>query len=220
MSFLCKESDILYIDKELFNYENKEFGEKYDADYRAGRSGNTQTDALAHKANEQGAEQSGNLDVEEVSLKWRGYDVQSIIDCRYAGKLPCAADSNRHNESLKLASDLLVLFDGDRAQVLRALKAQPWVQEIIKERNENVEQTVSSAAERMAEKEKKYLNQQPSKAMQDAIEEATGQTWRQITQGSQANEAAVSEEEIDKWLWEWGEKIEDLFPYYPALEDA
>jgi hypothetical protein len=220
MSFLCKESDILYIDKELFNYENKEFGEKYDADYRAGRSGNTQTDALAHKANEQGAEQSGNLDVEEVSLKWRGYDVQSIIDCRYAGKLPCAADSNRHNESLKLASDLLVLFDGDRAQVLRALKAQPWVQEIIKERNENVEQTVSSAAERMAEKEKKYLNQQPSKAMQDAIEEATGQTWRQITQGSQENEAAVSEEEIDKWLWEWGEKIEELFPYYPVLEDC
>ena len=220
MSFLCKESDILYIDKELFNYENKEFGEKYDADYRAGRSGNTQTDALAHKANEQGAEQSGNLDVEEVSLKWRGYDVQSIIDCRYAGKLPCAADSNRHNESLKLASDLLVLFDGDRAQVLRALKAQPWVQEIIKERNENVEQTVSSAAERMAEKEKKYLTQQPSKVMQDAIEEATGQTWKQITQGSQTDEASMSEEEIDKWLWEWGEKIEELFPYYPVLEDC
>ena len=220
MSFLCKESDILYIDKELFNYENKEFGEKYDADYRAGRSGNTQTDALAHKANEQGAEQSGNLDIEEVSLKWRGYDVQSIIDCRYAGKLPCAADSNRHNESLKLASDLLVLFDGDRAQVLRALKAQPWVQEIIKERNENVEQTVSSAAERMAEKEKKYLTQQPSKVMQDAIEEATGQTWKQITQGSQTDEASMSEEEIDKWLWEWGEKIEELFPYYPVLEDC
>jgi len=72
----------------------------------------------------------------------------------------------------------------------------------------------------MAEKEKKYLNQQPSKVMQDAIEEATGQTWKQITQGSQENEAAVSEEEIDKWLWEWGEKIEELFPYYPALEDA
>ena len=220
MSFLCKESDILYIDKELFNYENKEFGEKYDADYRAGRSGNTQTDALAHKTNEQGAEQSGNLDVEEVSLKWRGYDVQSIIDCRYAGKLPCAADSNRHNESLKLASDLLVLFDGDRAQVLQALKAQTWVQEIIKERNENVEQTVSSAAERMAEKEKKYLNQQPSKVMQDAIEETTGQTWKQITQGSQTDEASMSEEEIDKWLWEWGEKIEELFPYYPVLEDC
>ena len=34
MSFICKESDILYMDKELFTYENKEFAEKYDAEYR------------------------------------------------------------------------------------------------------------------------------------------------------------------------------------------
>ena len=27
MSFICKETDILYLDKELFTYENKEFGE-------------------------------------------------------------------------------------------------------------------------------------------------------------------------------------------------
>ena len=38
MSFICKESDIMYIDKELFTYENKEFAEKYDAEYRAGHS--------------------------------------------------------------------------------------------------------------------------------------------------------------------------------------
>ena len=233
MSFLCKESDILYIDKELFTYENKEFSERYTALYRDGHSQATHTrdrvlgpDKWQERDRVQGPvtycdrDQSPVTPVTEVSLNWRGYDVQRIIDCRYAGKLPCAADSNRHNESLKLASDLLVLFDGDRAQVLRALKAQTWVQEIIKERNENVEQTVSSAAERMAEKEKKYLNQQPSKVMQDAIEEATGQTWKQITQGSQTDEASMSEEEIDKWLWEWGEKIEELFPYYPALEDA
>ena len=31
MSFICKESDILYLNKELFTYENKEFGERYDA---------------------------------------------------------------------------------------------------------------------------------------------------------------------------------------------
>ena len=35
MSFICKESDILYIDKELFTYENKEFSEKYNRDYSA-----------------------------------------------------------------------------------------------------------------------------------------------------------------------------------------
>ena len=220
MSFICKESDILYLDKELFSYENKEFAEKYNAEYRAGHSGNTKAHSRANSAGKQSPKQSGKVDVQEVSLNWRGYDIQSIIDSRYAGKLPCAADSNRHNESLKLASDLLVLYDGDRAKTLQALKAQSWIQEIIEERNENVEQTVSSAAERMAEKEKKYLTQQPSKAMQDAIEKATGQTWKQITQGQEASNAAISEDEMDKWLWDWGEKIAELFPYYPALEDA
>ena len=59
------------------------------------------------------------------------------------------------------------------------------MQEIIDERDENVEQTVASAAERMAEKEKKYLSQQPSKAMQEAIKEACGKTYQEIIDPSQ-----------------------------------
>lgn len=219
MSFICKESDILYIDKELFTYENKEFAEKYDAEYRAGHSGAAKTAAVAGKKAESGYETVGNVDAKTVSLTWRGYDVQHIIDCRYAGKLPCAADSNRHNESLKLASDLLVLFDGDRQKTLQTLKAQKWVQEIIDERDENVEQTVASAAERMAEKEKKYLSQQPSKAMQEAIKEACGKTWYEITQGTQASAASVTDSDIERWLWEWGAQIEGLFEDFPLLRD-
>ena len=219
MSFICKESDILYIDKELFTYENKEFAEKYDAEYRAGHSGAAAPAAVAGKKAESGSETVGNVDAKAVSLTWRGYDVQHIIDCRYAGKLPCAADSNRHNESLKLASDLLVLFDGDRQKTLQALKAQKWVQEIIDERDENVEQTVASAAERMAEKEKKYLSKQPSKAMQEAIKEACGKTWYEITQGTQASAASVTDSDIERWLWEWGAQIEGLFEDFPLLRD-
>ena len=220
MSFICKESDILYIDKELFTYENKEFAEKYNAEYRAGHSGVTQTDTVAHQDGQQAAEQSGDVDNHEVEIKWRDYDIQCIIDKRYSAKLPCAADSNRHNESLKLASDLLVLFDGDRKLVQRILERQSWVQEIIEERDENVAQTVASAAERMADREKKYLTQCPSKAMQEAISQACGQTWKQITQGETTDTATIGEEEIEQWLWDWGEKIEALFPYYPALQDA
>ena len=98
------------------------------------------------------------------------------------------------------------------------LKAQKWVQEIINERNENVEQTVASAAERMAEREKKYLSQQPSKAMQEAIKEACGKTWNEITQDSQAS-AAVTDSDIERWLWEWGGQIESLFEDFPLLRD-
>ena len=219
MSFICKESDILYMDKELFTYENKDFAEKYDAEYRAGNSRGSLT-----QGEESSAEVSTPLSTWRgaggEALTWKGYDVQSIIDLRYGDKLPCAADSNRHNESLKLASDLLIMFDGDKQKTLAMLKAQKWVQEIIDERDENVEQTVSSAAQRMAEREKKYLSQQPSKAMQDAIAKASGKTYAEITKGAQTTSAAAEAQmTMDQWLWEWGDQIEALFDDYPLLRD-
>ena len=220
MSFICKETDILYLDKELFTYENKEFGEKYDAEYRAGHSADTKPTNVADKGHQQDSETIRTVDAETLELTWKGYDVQSIIDLRYGDKLPCAADSNRHNESLKLASDLLIMFDGDKQKTLAMLKAQKWVQEIIDERDENVEQTVSSAAQRMAEREKKYLSQQPSKAMQDAIVKKTGYTYTEITKGKETTSAATEAQlTMDQWLWEWGEQIEALFDDFPLLKD-
>ena len=221
MSFICKESDILYMDKELFTYENKEFAEKYDAEYRAGHSSPSPKLGEVRRGLNKGTSdacsdpQPPNLG----GLSWKGYDVQCIIDLRYGDKLPCAADSNRHNESLKLASDLLIMYDGDKQKTLQMLKAQKWVQEIIDERDENVEQTVASAAQRMAEREKKYLSQQPSKAMQDAIKEATGKTYQEITQAKASTSMAVTESDIERWLWDWGEQIESLFDNFPLLRD-
>ena len=222
MSFICKESDILFIDKELFTYENKEYREKFDAEYRAGHSAPSSLTPSPSPSREgsTGADESPLcLEGDRGRLTWRGYDVQSIIDCRFAGKLPCAADSNRHNESLRLASDLLVLFDGDKQKTLQALKAQKWVQEIIDERNENVEQTVASAAERMAEKEKKYLSQQPGKAMQEAIQTATGKTFQEITQG-EPSPLWKPKDDISRRLEEWGQKIEAMFDTFPCLREC
>ena len=219
MSYICKESDILFIDKELFTYENKEFGEKYDAEYRAGNSRAAATDVVASKVVKQGAGDVGQVDAESVPLKWRGYDVQCIIDARYADKLPCAADSNRHTESLKLATDLLLMLDGDKAQVQRIVESQPWVQEIIEERNENVAQTVESAASCMAQKERKYASSLPSKAMLTAIQEATGRSYVEITKAQTQKAIVTSEADISRWLWEWGAQIEALGEDYPIIKD-
>ncbi len=223
MSFICKESDILFINKELFTYENKEFAEKYDAEYRAGHSRGAATDAVADQIVKQGAETVGQVDAESVPLKWRGYDVQGIIDQRYHDRLPCAEDSNRHNESLKLATDLLLMLDGDRAAVQRIVEAQSWVKEIIAERNENVAQTVASAVSCIAEKEKKYAGSLPSKAMQEAVKAATGKTYQEIVSGKNLSlgpgPSDRSEEDINRWLWDWGEQIEALMQDFPLLKD-
>ena len=218
MSYICKNSDILYLDKELFTYENKEFGKKYDAEYRAGNSRAAATDVVASKVVKQGAGDVGQVDAESVPLKWRGYDVQCIIDARYADKLPCAADSNRHTESLKLATDLLLMLDGDKALVQRIVEVQPWVQEIIEERNENVAQTVESAASCMAQKERKYASSLPSKAMLAAIQEATGRSYVEITK-AQAQTVTLRDDDMARWLWEWGEQIEALSEDYPIIRD-
>ena len=153
------------------------------------------------------------------NVQWRNYDVQHIIDARYGDKLPCAAESNRHKESLKLASDLLILFDGDKKKTLDVLVAQPWVREIIDERDENVEQTVESAAERMARQEKKYLSQLPSTAMQEAIRQATGKTYQEITQTQASAGATLKDDDMARWLWEWGKQIERLSEHFPLIRD-
>ena len=221
MSFICKESDILFIDKELFTYENKEFAEKYNTEYRAGHSGNTKAVAVASKAAVAGNGPVGSLDADQVSdsVMWRGYDLQRIIDARYGDKLPCAADSNRHTESLKLATDLLLMLDGDKGLVQRIVEAQPWVREIIEERDENVEQTVSSAADCVAQKERKYASSLPSKAMLAAIQEATGKTYVEITK-AQAQTATLKDDDMARWLWDWGAQIEALMGDFPLLRDV
>ena len=216
-SFAPKEDEILFIDEErLFTYYDeafdKEFTPQYrdkktqplhhqfDADDSAAGTNHTVSVAVASKDADQGSEDGSQVDAKQVSnpVMWRGYDVQRIIDCRYA-------------------DNLLLMLDGDKARVQRIVEAQPWVQEIIAERNENVGQTVSSAAESVAQKEKKYAGSLPSKAMQEAIKAFTGRTFQEITKGLTPDLAA--EQEMDKWLWMWGEEIEKLAEDYPIIKD-
>ena len=245
-SFAPKEEDILYINEQLlFDYYNEEFDRRFTAEYRQKNtqptrfqfdSGNDAaggcSPVAAHaapEADEQGSQAVGGVDVEPVedAVKelWRGYDVQSIIDARYADKLPCGEDSNRHKESLKLATDLLIMLDGDRQRVLRIVEAQPWVREIIEERDENVGQTVESAVSCVAEKEKKYANPMPSKAMLEAVKTVTGKTYREIVSEelrvkSEKFAAANSEQAIDCMLDGWGKEIEAMFDDFPLLADV
>ena len=234
-AFLTTEEDILFINEnELFTYENKEFGEKFEEQYRKGDSQPTNSSPESGEVR-RGLSEASQEDGEVLrppltppilgGETWRGYDVQSIIDARYGDKLPCAADSNRHNESLKLASDLLIMFDGDKQKTLAMLKAQPWVQEIIDERNENVEQTVDSAAQRMVEREKKYgPDLKLSKVMQEAIENTRkAHPGTQTPPPSEGLGEAFRSESLSGDglpLDEWGREIEQLFDTFPCLREA
>ena len=236
----------------LFDYYNEEFDREYTPMYREKKTqplyhkfdGSltpgpipeqcSPTRSLSPKGEGNGQSQ-GEESAAEVStplanrrgdggeaLIWRGYDVQSIIDQRYCDKRPCAEDSNRHTESLKLATDLLLMLDGDKARVQRIVESQPWVQEIIDERDENVAQTVSSAAECVAQKEKKYAGSLPSKAMLEAVQKVTGKAYQEIVKGVSTGSGNVTlkDDDMARWLWDWGEQIEALSEYFPILKDV
>ena len=246
-SFAPKEEDILYINEELlFDYYDEEFDKRYTQLYREKKtqplyhefnacnpqgSGafimrqqvigdfKSPNKASAILGRGQAAEPSLNHAEHSENLTWRGYDIQSIIDARYADKLPCEADSNRHNESLKLATDLLLMLDSDKQRVQRIVESQSWVQEIIEARDENVAQTVQSAAECVAQKEKKYASSMPSKAMQEAIQKATGKTFLEITKAKAQTAVTLKDDDMALWLWDWGAQIEAMFDDFPVLKD-
>ena len=232
-SFCPKEDEILYINEELlFDYYDEEFDKRFTPEYRQKR-----TQPLFHKFGVEGekaavAPDRGQVPVSpeaqsvsdrnlspcqtnsedsKSNLKWRGYDLQSIIDARYGEKLPCRDDSNRHTESLKLATDLLLMLDGDKERVQSIVERQTWVQEIIDERGEDVAQTVESAASCVAEKEKKYASSLPSKSMLVAVKAATGRTYQEVLKGDkETGRQGVQDNTSDviKMLDIWGGEIE------------
>ena len=247
ISYAPCRADVYYLnEQELINYYNEEFDKKYCEEYRQGHTEPTdphhsfddcdcpdghlraKSADVASAKTESGSGDERTVDngqVENNDVKWRGYDVQSIINQRYADKLPCKEDSNRHTESLKLATDLLLMLDGDKALVRKIVEAQPWVQEIIAERDEDVEQTVESAASCIKEKEKKYAGSLPSKAMQEAVKTTCGLTYQEIIRGVKGVQERRSTDntnstEIEQMLEAWGEEIEQLFPSFPILKDV
>ena len=220
--FLTSTENFLYDDlKQMYADEaDEDFIQKYEPEYRAGNSSSTQTGTKASKSVGQGTKAVGQVDAQPVGdpLKWRGYEIQEIINARYSEKIPCKEDSNRHTESLKLATDLLLMLDGDKGQVLQIVKSQPWVQEIIDERNEDVGQTVDSAADCVAQKEKKYASSLPSKVMLEAVQKVCGKTYQEIVKAS-PDPSKGRGEEIGARLLEWGAEIEGMFGDFPILKD-
>ena len=241
-SFAPKEEDILYINEPLlFDYYNEAFDKRFTPEYRqkktqpirlqfdssdhAAAVRHSQSAAVATQDAQQGSGDGSEMDVRTVDLgiKWRGYNVQSIIDARYADKLPCGDDSNRHKESLKLATDLLIMLDGDKATVQRIIEAQSWVKEIIAERDENVAQTMESAAGCVTKKEGEYANPMPSTTMQEAVKKVTGKNFREVVKevlGVNDKNHNSQLSTLNSQLDAWGAEIEGMFDDFPMLRDV
>ena len=234
-SFLTTKDDIILIDEErLINYESEDFGKKYDAEYHAGHSQPTLNSVESSPAagclssvqgtgEDQPSVSGGDGDNAWVaeSLMYNGVLYQKIIDA-WSEQRFCGKDgASRHEASVVLARDLYIMTDRDRAKTLALLMAQPWVKQIVEERQEDVERTVNNAADYVTAQEnenaKKGKGWLPkiSKEMKAALE-ATDPNPTPSTTGAESgctdNIYAILP--LDKWA----EELTEMAQYYPCMK--
>ena len=246
MSFICKESDILFIDKELFTYENKAFAERYTAVYRDGHSqgsdcslgaGNEVKCSLGSgpevecagdctlgsgpQAKSQATSLLGQTPASSQSLQSRDNPCRSALPLG-SSKNPCQInlcfkgmayseiveewwkrnggvpqEGERNVKLYQLAVNLRAICDNNKALLLQVMP-----------RLGLDEQELRSIVESACKEPPKGI----SKVLLGILKE----------NGKVNNEklAALKDDDMARWLWEWGEKIEGMFEDYPILKDV
>ena len=202
MSYVCKESDILYLDKELFTYENKAFSERYTALYRDGHSQATNEDGgdlstaleVTSGLSSRLSEAHGEIS-EEKSFK--GLPYTTIIDEWWKRNGGVPQEGERNVKLYQLAVSLRAICDNNRELLMQVMP-----------RLGLEEQELHAIVESACKEPPKGL----SKPMREVLESLN------VYLNAQAS-AVTSESIISQKLWEWGTQIEALSEDYPILKD-
>lgn len=135
-----------------------------------------------------------------------------------------APEGSRHKFALKVASDVILLCDGNLDTVRNVLMSLPWVKDVVKERGmDEIERILQTAQKRMLKREAENYNEpQPSKEMRQAIKAVTGRSYSQLIREArltaEGRELAAAEDDVMTMLENIGRDVEKLFPYFPVLQ--
>ena len=185
MSYICKESDILYLDKELFTYENKAFGERYTALYRDGHSQATNENHLVESCGPLLEKTFKGVPYSEIIAEW----------WRQNGGEP--QEGERNVKLYQLAVSLRAICDNNRELLLQIMPRLGLSEE-------EVRSIVESAC--------KETPKGVSKMMQEVLK------TKDLSSGSVPSDK-LAEENMSRWLWDWGAQIEALSEDYPIIKD-
>ena len=216
-AFLTTREDILLIkENELFTYENKEFGEKYNSQYHAGHSQPTidvtkiSADSADMAAVESAGENQpavsggdgGNVRDAE-SLMYNGVPYAKIIEAWLDG---VNLDKNRHNTLTELASHLRYLIGKNPKKITEMVMSLPWVQDLAAE-GEDVAGTVSSVMGW------RYNERMPDK-LREALEKV-GALEQKTSVSTSAADDIYAAMPLDKWA----EELQEMAKYYPCMKE-
>ena len=155
MSFICKEEDILYLDKELFTYEDKAYGERFDALYRDGHSQGvtkgtgTQCSASYAQRSQSPCDAEKQITLEkneEGEYCYHGVKYRDICEAWQASQGGAPVPGDRHRTMLQMALDLRYITDNRPENVVCVLELCGFVQDIIRERGEEEVRGVADTA--------------------------------------------------------------------------
>ena len=201
MSFVCKEEDILFINKELFTYENQKFAEKFNDQYRDGHSAPARPAAKARGAAEPAVGQNLPLAAEPVAVgkAFKGVAYSKIIEewWKRNGGLP--HEGERNVKLYQLAVNLRAICDNNRQLLLEIMP-----------RLGLDEQELLNIVDSACKEQPKGI----SKKMQEIINIATN-NGEPSTFNVQRDD-----DEINGLLWYWGDRIEELSEHFPAIKDV
>lgn len=193
MAFVCKEEDIQFINQELFTYENKEFAEKYNDQYRNGNSNPTHLAAVAHQEDRSLPPASGPMADEQVSeLNFKGKPYSEIIDEWWNRHGGTPSPGERNVKLYNLAVNLRAICDNNKELLLQIMP-----------RLGLSDQEFQSIIDSACKEQPKGI----SKVMREIL----------------ADKAPAEEKydlDINRKLWLWGKEFEDLSQYFPILKDV
>ena len=206
MSFICKESDILYLDKELFTYENKAFAERYNALYQDGHSQATREDYSKELRNQEKdvPKFPDSLDNKNSSERtFKGIPYADIISAWWQHNGGEPQEGERNVKLYQLAVSLRAICDNNRELLMEIMP-----------RLGLDEQELRSIVESACKEPPKGL----SKNLQSILAMADGRS-KMSEVAPQPSALAPQPSAIDHLLWAWGEQIEEMMADYPILID-
>ena len=239
-AFMTTAEDIISINEEkLFTYENKEFGEKFNAEYRAGHSQPTISSPKLGEVRR--GLNEGNCKADQTTPPsghpsylggekdtYHGVPYAKIVEAWLDGKKVEPGD--RHRTSLCLADHLRYITDNDPVLIERILRDVPFVADIVKERNEDVAATVKSAREyKMFKSMPKKLSEALGKVgVLDSPPELGGVRGG-LNAGNAGDQTTPSpsysggERDTDIYeqlpLEKWAEELQEMAEFYPCMKE-
>ena len=227
MSYVCKESDILYLDKELFTYENKAFSERYTALYRDGHSQATHESPklgddrglrsaegrLLPEERKNEGKTSGGSDPQPPNLggSFKGVPYSEIIAewWRQNGGEP--QEGERNVKLYQLAVSLRAICDNNKSLLMQVMP-----------RLGLEEQELHAIVESACKETPKGI----SKMMQAVLQAVGGPSTPSTSSGTDSGTVydgsgtvIAAEETMSQRLWDWGAQIEALSKDYPIIKD-